>query len=672
MGDCGADAGVRLVDTSVDAGARRLGSPEKLSLTAAAAKGQSKHVIVGTAGHIDHGKTELVRALTGIDTDRLAEEKRRGITIDLGFAHLDARPDLTLGLVDVPGHERFVRNMLAGVGGIDLVLLVVAADESIMPQTREHFDICRLLGIQKGLVALTKMDLVDPDLVELVKLETQEFFKGSFLQDAPVVPVSSKTGEGLGELRQALTAVAREVEPKNSRRHLRLPIDRVFVMKGFGTVITGTMVSGSLHAESEVEVYPIEKRVRVRGLQVHNETREIATAGQRTAVNLSGVEAGTLRRGMVLAAPGRFQASRRIDCRLDLLPSARPLKYGAPVHFHTGTAELEGRLYYLDRRAGLRPGDSAYTQARFKEPLLVLPGDRFIVRQFSPVITIGGGVVLDNRPPERRASQEWKARLDALASGDAEKVLEALLRDSAYGVAQSDIVSRTGWIEDELEDAARSLEGQGLAVRIHEDPTWLVHPEPHRIALQRVVDFLEQFHKKNPLMPGVSKEALRSSQFPDAPVFVAEAVFRQLVQQGRIESDGEIVRLAGHRIEFQEDEQEAREKIVSLFRDAALKVPMMRELLPKLPVDPSRARKILQTLLREGVLVKVSEDLVFQRESVERLKSLLKEYRSRSKTISVPVFKDLAGISRKYAIPLLEYLDREKITRRVGDERLIL
>ena len=641
-------------------------------MTATVTTGQSKHVIVGTAGHIDHGKTELVKALTGIDTDRLAEEKRRGITIDLGFAHLDAGPDLKLGLVDVPGHERFVRNMLAGAGGIDLVLLVVAADESIMPQTREHFDICRLLGIQKGLVALTKMDLVDPDLVELVKLEAQEFFKGSFLQGAPVVAVSSKTGEGLEELRQALTTVAHEVEPKNSHRHFRLPIDRVFVMKGFGTVITGTMVSGSLQAESEVEVYPIEKRVRVRGLQVHNQAREIATAGQRTAVNLSGVETGSLRRGMVLAAPGRFQTSDRIDCRLDLLPSARPLKYGAPVHFHTGTAELEARLYYLDRRAGLQPGECAYCQARFKEHLLVLPEDRFIVRQFSPVVTIGGGVVLDNQPPGHRASKDWKARLDALAGGDAEKVLEALLRDSAYGVAQSDIVSRTGWIEDELEGAARSLEGEGLAVRIHEDPTWLVHPEPHRIALQRVVDFLEQFHKKNPLMPGVSKEALRSSQFPDAPVFFAEALSRQLVQQGRIEVDGEIVRLAGHRIEFQQDEQEARERIVSIFRDAALKVPMMRELLPKLPVDPSRARKILQTLLREGVVVKVSQDLVFHRDSVEHLKSLLKERKSRSKAISVPAFKDLAGISRKYAIPLLEYLDREKITRRVGDERLIL
>ena len=558
----------------------------------------TRYVVVGTAGHIDHGKTELVRALTGIDTDRLAEEKRRGITIDLGFAHLDVGPDLKLGLVDVPGHERFVRNMLAGVGGIDLVLLVVAADESIMPQTREHFDICRLLGIRKGLVALTKMDLVDPDLVELVKLEAQEFFKGSFLEGAPLVPVSSKTGEGLEKLRQALTDIALEVEPKDSRRRFRLPIDRVFIMRGFGTVTTGTMVSGSLRAESEVEVYPIGKRVRVRGLQVHNQARRIAAAGQRTAVNLSGIEAGSLRRGMVLAPPGKFQTSNRIDCRLDLLPSARPLKYGAPVHFHTGAAELEARLYYFDRRAALRPGDSAYTQARFKEPLLVLPGDRFIVRQFSPVTTIGGGVVLDNRPPSRRASTDWKTRLDAMAGGDPDKILEALLRDATYGLAQSDIVSRTGWLEDEIEDVARSLEAKGLAVRIHQDLTWLVHAEPHRTSSQRVVDFLGEFHRKNPLTPGVSKEQLRSSRFPDAPDFFAEALFRQLVQQDRIESDGEFVRLAGHQIELQQDEQEAREKIVSIFLDAALKAPMMRELLPKLPVDPARARKILQTLLQ--------------------------------------------------------------------------
>ena len=354
-----------------------------------------KNIIVGTAGHIDHGKTALVKALTGIDADRLEEEKRRGITIDLGFAHLELTPALRLGFVDVPGHERFIKNMLAGVGGIDLLLFVVAADESIKPQTREHFDICRLLGIPRGIIALTKADLVDDDILGLVRLEVEEMVAGSFLEGAPVVPVSSVTGAGLDDLRRELTRVATEVGEKNAAGYFRLPIDRVFSVKGFGTVATGTLISGSVAKEQEVEVYPGGRRLRVRGVQVHGSTAGRARAGQRTAVNLADIEPAELARGDVLSEPGRFRAVKQIDCRLDLLASAKPLKHRAPVHFHSGTAEIEAEVRMLEGTAAMRPGSAAYVRLILRDAALLVPGDRFIIRMFSPVVTIGGGVVVD-------------------------------------------------------------------------------------------------------------------------------------------------------------------------------------------------------------------------------------------------------------------------------------
>ena len=358
-----------------------------------------KHIIVGTAGHIDHGKSALVRALTGTDPDRLEEEKRRGITIDIGFATLDLDQQYRLGFVDVPGHERFVKNMLAGIGGIDLVLFVVAADESIQPQTREHFDICRLLEVRRGIILITKADLVERDILELVKLEIEEFVAGSFLEGAPILAVSSRTGEGMEGLREELRRLAAEVPAKDSSRHFRLPIDRAFVMKGFGVVVTGTLVSGRIHKEDEMEVYPLGKRLRVRGIQVHNQQVEVASAGQRTALNLSGVEAGELTRGLTLAEPGRFQATHRVDCLLHLLPSARPLKNGRLVHFHSATAEVIAKTILLESPAGngserkMEPNRRAYVQFRLRSPVLLFPGDRFIIRQISPVITIGGGRV---------------------------------------------------------------------------------------------------------------------------------------------------------------------------------------------------------------------------------------------------------------------------------------
>src|SRR5437588_4369634 len=416
-----------------------------------------KNIIVGTAGHIDHGKTALVKALTGIDTDRLEEEKRRGITIDLGFAHLQLTAALRLGFVDVPGHERFVKNMLAGVGGIDLLLFVIAADESIKPQTREHFDICRLLGIPRGVIALTKADLVDDDLVGLVRLEVEELVAGSFLEGAPVVPVSTVTGAGLDDLRRELARVSAAAPEKNAAGYFRLPVDRVFSVKGFGTVATGTLISGSVAAEQTVEVYPSGRRLRVRGVQVHGSKADQARAGQRTAINLADIEPAELTRGDVLSEPGRFHAVKQVDCRLDLLPAAKPLKHRAPVHFHSGTAEIEAEVRLLESTSAMKPGASAYARLLLRDAALLLPGDRFIIRMFSPVVTIGGGVVLDVGQRRYRKTDNVRVRLDVLAAADRAARIWLLVREAAFGIGMAELVARTGMLEREIAgEAARA------------------------------------------------------------------------------------------------------------------------------------------------------------------------------------------------------------------------
>ncbi len=631
-----------------------------------------KHIIVGTAGHIDHGKTALVKALTGIDADRWEEEKRRGITIDLGFAHLDLGSGLRLGFIDVPGHERFVKNMLAGAGGIDLLLLVIAADESIMPQTREHFDICRLLDIRQGLVVLTKADLVEAELLDLVRMEVEDYLAGSFLAGAPLIAVSAKTGQGLDQLRAVLREKAATIAPKNGAGHFRLPIDRAFAMRGFGTVVTGTLVSGSLEVESEVEIHPSGRRARVRGIQVHGQASPRAIAGQRTAANLAGVDVEELERGMALAAPGRFQPTRAIDCLLTLLPSAKPLKHGAPLHFHCGTAETVAKVRFHDQRPRLKPGEQTFARIETEKALLLLPGDRFIARQFSPLITIGGGRVLDSLPPLRRALKSRIGALQVFAAGDPERSLDVLLRESPFGVGGEEVITRTAWSTETLQTALAALERKGSAVRIAGEPLWLAHAATLGESAAAAIEFLTLFHRQNPLSHGAPKEAMRSSVFPKAPVFFVEALLARLAQERKIALESELVRLAAHRIVLREDEKEARDKMVAAFQQAGLQVPGLRDFLPKLTIDPRRAGKLLQVLLREGILVRVSDDLVFHAESIAGLKQALARHKQQSDRLNVPEFKDLAGISRKYAIPLLEYLDREKITRRVGDSRVIL
>ncbi len=632
----------------------------------------SKSVIVGTAGHIDHGKSALVEALTGTHPDRLAEEKRRGITIDLGFAFLEEN-GVKFGLVDVPGHERFVSNMLAGAAGIDLVLLVIAADDSIKPQTREHFDICRLLGVTRGVVALTKSDLVDSDMLGLVQLEVEEYLRGSFLERAPIVPVSARTGAGLPELRKALHTVATEIPGKDAARYFRLPIDRAFAMKGFGTVVTGTLISGSIGAEDEVELFPGGKRLRVRGVQSGGKFIDRAIAGQRTAVNLSGIDQVDVKRGMTLATPGRFRTAPRMDVRLTLLPSARKLKHRTRVHFHAGTAETIAEIL-LYGQSVLAPGQSALGHLRLQDDVLALPSDRFIVRQFSPVITIGGGVILDplaRRPTLRDTGRS--AFLETLEGGKREEMLAAMTERALLGLALEEIVARTGWFEQEIRKTAQELAAAGKIKIVLAEPLILLGRKAFDAIRRKIAERVERFHKENPLSPGIAREDLRANLGRRVRAETFRAALEELAGEKKLDVQGELVKRAGSQIELQPEEAQAKGEIENAFSGAGLAVPSVKEVLAKLAVEAKRAEKLLQILLREKSLVRVSPELIFHRDALAHLKGQLAAHKNaKGERISVPAFKDLTGITRKYAIPLLEYLDRERVTRRAGDERVIL
>jgi len=670
-----------------------------------------KSIIVGTAGHIDHGKTALVKALTGIDADRLEEEKRRGITIDLGFAHMDLvistesvgprtprppdasphddrglqndgrtrRPPLhdslpnefsgemlRLGFVDVPGHERFVRNMLAGVGGIDLVLLVIAADESIMPQTREHFDILQLLGVRRGIAVITKADAVDAETLDLVRMEVEEFLRGSFLEGQAIVAVSSLTGAGLEELKRAMIAAAVEVRARDAQALTRLPIDRVFTMKGFGTVVTGTLIAGTIHREDELEVFPTGRRVRVRGVQVHGESAEVAVAGQRTALNLAGASTDDLARGMTLAPPEAFLNTRRVDVKLRLLASAvRALKNRARVHFHSYTMETVAEIVFQGSNP-IAPGAEVFARVKLPDATLLLPGDRFIIRQFSPVVTIGGGVVLDAAPNPRMPDQN--SFLQLLDGGQVEAILEARIARRAHdGISASRLVGETGWTRVFVDDRLASALQAGRVRRIGE----LFVNVAAIVQLQRsMANTLTSFHQKNSLVAGIPKEELREQVKASEEVF-AEALER-LVRDKKIEVAGDLVRLPGHGVVMKDEEAESKQTIDAAFATAGLKVPALAEVMAGLKVDKARAQKIVTLLLREKTLVKVSDELVFHRSALEELRRQMVAFKLKSKMINVAQFKDMTGVSRKYAIPLFEYLDRERVTRRVGDQREIL
>ncbi len=639
-------------------------------------------VIAGTAGHIDHGKTALVKALTGVDADRLPEEKQRGITIDIGFAELDLG-ELRIGFVDVPGHERFVKNMLAGASGIDLVLLVIAADAGVMPQTREHFEICRLLEIKSGLIVLTKTDLVDEELLELVNLEIAELVENSFLENAPVVSVSAKTGAGIEELKEKLKTLAVQIPTRKNETIARLPVDRAFSIKGFGAVVTGTLISGEIAETDELELLPICKKVRVRGLQTHGKSVKAAHAGQRTAVNLGGIEHAEIVRGMVLAESGVLRPTQIFDAEIEVLKDAKKtLKSRQRVRVHIGTIEALARVQVLNEANEIEGGARDFVQLRLEVPIVCIPNERFILRLYSPQITIAGGKVLDNNAPRHRRKDAASVRqylhdlTDAEARNDKAKTLRLYLETAhENGLNFNDLQTRTGWRGEVLKKAiAENIEKKSI---VEAEKTFIVRT-PFENLKARTLAEIENYHRKEPLAKGILRETLREKIFAHLPSEIFKTVLEGLQKNGKIASEKDIVRAAAYNLELSDDEMILREKLKKIYCAAKLEVPKLEDALNDsikgTKLNREHARKVFQLLLNSGETVKITDEFYFAKTEIDELIGKLKSFAETSadRLIDVPKFKDIAGISRKYAIPLLEYFDREKITRRAGDKRIIL
>ena len=632
------------------------------------------HVIVGTAGHIDHGKTALVKALTGIDTDRLKEEKERGITIDLGFAHLALDSGVTVGFIDVPGHERFIKNMLAGVGGIDLVMLVIAADESVMPQTREHLDICSLLHIRQGFTILTKIDRVEPEMADLVEIEVREFLKGSFLEHSPILRVSSQTREGIPKLIETLREHVAKVGPKAETDIFRLPVDRSFTMKGFGTVVTGTLIAGRVQKEEEVEIFPSQRRARVRGIQVHGHAAPQASAGQRTAVNLQGIDVAEIQRGMVLTAPGLFTSTAMFDCYLELLPSApKPIEFRKRIRFHVGTAELMGYVLLLGQDR-LQPGESAFVQIRLEEPTLALPGDRFIIRQYSPMITIGGGEILDAMPQKhQRADKAVAERLRVFKEGTIDDRIMAVIDETGLSAIElSSIAARRGLALARVRERLDHLAKAGRIRILSENPRVVVSTTGFKQAAEAAVLEVKQFHEVNPLAQGIGREELKARLFGEASNLLFQVVLDQLAADKKIAVAQDLIHEFGRRVTLKENEERMRSQLAERFRSLGLQVTPLDEIIDALKFDRNTARKLVHLMLKENTLIKITEEMLVDRAAIEKLIADVRALKSRHPKFGVGEFKNLTGVTRKHAIPLLEYLDRQRVTRRVGDERVIL
>lgn len=616
-------------------------------------------IVFGTAGHIDHGKTSLVQALTGIDTDRLAEEKRRGISIDLGFAHLSLGDGQTVALVDVPGHERFIKNMLAGVGGIEAVLLVAAADESVKPQTREHFEICRLLGIQHGIVVLTKSDLASEDRLSQVRADVAALCAGSFLESAPVIAVSAVTGSGLNDLKRAMMDLTRRIAPRNSVGLARLPIDRSFTVSGFGAVVTGTLWSGQFTVGDEVEVHPAGYKARIRGIQVHANAVGRAIAGQRTALNLAGIDSNDLMRGQVLTHRSGLVTTRALDALVEWLPGHEPGSNRIQVMLHAGTMEATAALKILTTSEGSPGARSTITRIFTSQPWLALPGDRFVLRALSPAQTLAGGTVIDPFPSLRLSRPKTLARLAKLRAADIPGRIQFLIEEAAEGRRVADLIRATGFGEPQL-----------LAM-VAANPNLMLHPPTRRVLAQSWLDdrtrrlskWLQEFHGQNPSVTGAPLALARLGLNPAlaSVIMIGNPKFRVM---------GETVALATFRPRWNDRQSRALDAIEYAYRAAGFQPPTQQEALALPDVDPSQARALFESLIKEKKLVRVSDDLVFHADAIDHIRKSLSAHKGLS--FSVPQFKEWMHISRKYAIPLLEYLDREHVTRRDGDNRVIL
>jgi len=630
-----------------------------------------KQIILGTAGHIDHGKTSLIKAVTGIDTDRLKEEKLRGITIELGFAFLKLPGGQLLGIVDVPGHEKFVKNMVAGATGIDIVAMVIAADEGIMPQTREHMEICALLGIKHGLVVLTKIDLVDEEWLELVIDDVKDFTRGTFLEDAPVLPVSSTTDVGLPEFIKTLDEISTLIPSRSSTGIFRLPVDRVFSMKGFGTVITGTLISGKVEVGETIMIYPSRIKSKVRGIQVHNRTVNQAEAGMRTAVNFQGLEKDSVNRGGILSNPDALQPSYMLDVSILYLHSnKKPIKNRTRVRFHTGTSEVLGILVLLDQEE-LLPGETAIAQLRIDTPVAVIKDDHFVIRSYSPVRTIGGGYVLNPIPQKhKRFKPEVVEGLKGLLGSGPEDVISYHVRASGYrGVCFSDLKIMANIPEKQLHHMMQNLLSKRIIILADKENQVYIHQNTFTTLKGETVVYLDNYHEANPLKTGMFKEELKSK----IPAFERSKLFNmtlnQMTKNREVVQEENMVRLISHKVSLGVEQADIREKILNTYLHSGLTPPYFRELRKTLNVEESRAKDVLMLLIDEGFILKVKEDFYFHVEAVKALQKKLVDFLVSNGEITTPQFKDMTGVSRKYLIPLIEYFDAQNVTIRIGDIR---
>lgn len=637
-----------------------------------------REIVLGTAGHVDHGKTSFVRALTGIETDRLKEEKKRGITIELGFAYLDLPCGHRLGIVDVPGHEKFVKNMVAGVTGMDLVAFIVAADEGIMPQTKEHFEICRLLGVKQGIIVITKKDMVEEEWLEMVTEEVQEYCEGSFLEDAPIVHISSTTGEGIDKVRDLLDAFVAKQQFNEVHGPFRLSVDRIFAIKGFGAVVTGTSISGRVNIGDELCFYPSDMTAKVRGVQVHSKDVETVEAGHRTAINLQGVDTAAVSRGMVAATPGCLAPGFMLDCDfLYLASNTKPLKHRARVRVHLGTVEIMGRISLLDRDA-IQPGESAGVQLLLEEAVSCWPGDRYVVRSYSPVATIGGGEVLGNMPPRKRKrlnvqdQEKNKKVFQILSDENVEgKILLFLQESGTKGLTFDELGVRLGTFSKQLKKLLSApLSSRKMVVVDSTTQRYLVKSVTDDLE-QILMNNLESYHTENPLQIGLSKEALRSGLGRNIDAKVFQFCLGELQKKDLIVQEESAIRLATHKVALQADEQKLQKDLESWYREKGLKTATMRETMDAFSDYPQNlVKEVFGLLLREEKLVKVSETLYYDAAVIAALQKDVITFMEKEGEIDAPRFKSLTGLTRKFSIPLLEYFDRIKLTIRVGDIRI--
>ncbi|MFB3884992.1 MAG: selenocysteine-specific translation elongation factor [Thermodesulfobacteriota bacterium] len=631
-----------------------------------------KHVILGTAGHIDHGKTALVKALTGVDTDRLKEEKERGITTELGFTFLDLSSGIRLGIIDVPGHERFVKHMVAGVWGIDLVALIIAADEGVMPQTKEHLDICKLLKVKKGLVVLTKADLVESEFLHLVREEVTEIVKDTFLKDAPILAVSSVTGEGIPELISTLDHLSAEVEERPSEGIFRLPVDRIFVMKGFGTVVTGTTVSGKLSLAETVAILPSGQEGKVRNLQVYNRPVQEIVAGERAAVNLQGIETSAIERGDVLVRPKTLTATELLDVHLEYLPVApRPLKHRAKQRFHIGTSSTTASIFLLDREE-LLPGEEGLAQIRVERPVVALPQDRFVIRGSGAIQTLGGGVVLDIHPAKhRRFSQPVLNDLMVLKDGSNEQAIrQHILHSGMAGISVGDLLNRVAIAAHEIQIILRRMVERGDLLVIDPEKMKVIEMRQYQQLKERALIPLREFHQRFPMRTGLAKEELRTKLPVEVDVRLFQILINDLIKAKEIILEKDKLRLAGHKISSV-DEKGLVKRVEEAVLKGKLQPPSPKELSEEWSEKEENILAVFDHLAHEGVLVKIKSGMYFHQVPFEHLKGELIQFLKSQKEMTTSQFKELTRASRKYSIPLIEYFDQIKLTLRVGEKRIL-